>query len=54
MDVRQRMQIVRLIEQMERNPEFSKRIGLTNTSRFLWKSEKGKSEYPEQNSKTNI
>ena len=54
MDVRQRMQIVRLIEKMERNPEFSKRIGLANTSRFLWDSEKGKTEHPEQNSKTSI
>ena len=44
----------RLLEQMERNPEFSKRIGLTNTSRFLWKSEKGKVEYPVQKSKTSI
>ena len=46
--------MVRLIEQMERNPKFSKRIGITNISRFLWKNEKEKAEYPEQSNKTSI
>ena len=54
MDAGQRIRMIRLIEQMERNPEFSKRIGLTNASRFLWTSEKGKAEHPGQNRKINI
>ena len=42
MDVRQRMQLVRLIEQIEQNPSFSKRIGTTNTSIFISENEKQK------------
>lgn len=48
MDVRQRMQLVRLIEQIEQNPNFSKRIGITNTSSFISKNEKRNGQNPEE------
>lgn len=47
MDVRQRMQLVRLIEQIEQNPSFSKRIGITNTSIFISENEKQNGQNPE-------
>lgn len=47
MDVRQRMQLVRLIEQIEQNPSFSKRIGITNASIFISENKKQNGRNPE-------
>ena len=34
MDTEKRMQLIRMIEKMEQNPEFSKKIGIRNKSDF--------------------
>lgn len=38
MDAEKRMQLVRVIEKMEKNPEFSEKLGMKNKS--IWKPEK--------------
>ena len=32
MDTAKRMQLIRIIEKMEKNPEFSEKLGIRNTS----------------------
>lgn len=34
MDTAKRMQLIRVLEKMERNPEFSKKLGIGNKSEF--------------------
>lgn len=34
MEATQRIQLIRLIEKIEKNPEFSSKIGVKNTSEF--------------------
>lgn len=34
MDTAQRIKIIRMIEKIEKNPEFSSKIGVKNTSEF--------------------
>lgn len=48
MDIKQRMQLVRLIEQIEQNPSFSKRIGITNASIFISENKKQNNQNPER------
>lgn len=38
MDTAKRMQLIRIIEKMEKNPEFSEKLGIQNKS--VWKSTK--------------
>lgn len=35
MDTAQRIRIIRMIEKIEKNPEFSSKIGVRNTSEFI-------------------
>lgn len=42
MNAAERMKRIRLIEKMDKNPEFSGRIGVKNISAFLPKAEKRK------------
>ncbi|MDO5590658.1 MAG: hypothetical protein Q4F98_06335 [Lachnospiraceae bacterium] len=42
MNAAERMKRIRLIEKIDKNPEFSGRIGVKNTSAFLAKAEKRK------------
>ena len=40
MDVRKRMQMIRMMEKMEKNPQFSKKIGIRDKSYFRLEKEK--------------
>ena len=35
MNVAQRIQLIRIIEKIEKNPEFSSKLGVKNTSDFI-------------------
>ncbi len=35
MNVAQRIQLIRIIEKIEKNPEFSNKLGVKNTSDFI-------------------
>ena len=35
MDTAQRIKLIRMIEKIEKNPEFSSKIGVRNTSEFI-------------------
>ena len=35
MNVEQRIQLIRIIEKIEKNPEFSNKLGVKNTSDFI-------------------
>ena len=35
MDTAQRIRLIRMIEKIEKNPEFSSKIGVRNTSEFM-------------------
>ena len=35
MDTAQRIRLIRMIEKIEKNPEFSSKIGVRNTSEFI-------------------
>ena len=35
MNVEQRIQLIRIIEKIEKNPEFSNKLGVKNTSDFM-------------------
>lgn len=40
MDTEQRIKLIRIIEKIEKNPEFSSKIGVKNTSEFISKNRK--------------
>ena len=42
MEAVQRIRLIRIIEKTEKNPEFSNKIGIKNTSEFLTEKEKNK------------
>lgn len=42
MDVRKRMQLIRLLEKMERDSVYSKKFGLNDRSQFLRREETNK------------
>ena len=35
MDIAQKIRLIRMIEKIEKNPEFSNKIGVRNTSEFI-------------------
>ena len=35
MDTAQKIRLIRMIEKIEKNPEFSRKIGVRNTSKFI-------------------
>ena len=39
MDTAQRIKLIRMIEKIEKNPEFSSKIGVKNTSEFVSKKQ---------------
>ena len=42
MEVAQRIRLIRIIEKMEKNPAFSNKIGIKNTSEYLSEKEQKK------------
>ena len=42
MEAAQRIRLIRIIEKTEKNPEFSHKIGIKNTSEYLTEKEKNK------------
>ena len=42
MEVAQRMRLIRIIEKMEKNPTFSNKLGIKNTSEYLSEKEQKK------------
>ena len=42
MEAAQRIRLIRIIENTEKNPEFSNKIGIKNTSEYLTEKEKNK------------
>ena len=42
MEAVQRIRLIRIIEKTEKNPEFSNKIGIKNTSEYLTEKEKNK------------
>ena len=40
MDIRKRMQLIRMMEKMEKNPQFSKKIGIRDKSYIRLEKEK--------------
>ncbi len=42
MEAAQRIRLIRIIEKTEKNPEFSNKIGIKNTSEYLTEKEKNK------------
>ena len=42
MEAAQRIQLIRIIEKMEKNPAFSKKLGIKNTSEYLAEKEQKK------------
>ena len=42
MNVAQRIRLIRIIEKIEKNPEFSNKLGVKNTSEYLAEKEQKK------------
>ena len=45
MEAVQRIRLIRIIEKMEKNPEFSNKIGIKNTSEYIAEKESKKGIY---------